>query len=101
MAQLVKSLPAMCETQVQSWVGKIPWRREWLPIPWGWILAPEPTVPAAAQGISIRNKGDFPGGPVVKTLSFQCRGSGFGPWLVKFKNKFTLGMIPKGFSGLP
>ena len=23
----------MQETQVQSWVGKIPWRREWLPTP--------------------------------------------------------------------
>ena len=23
----------------------------------------------------------FPGGPVVKTLSFQCRGHGFDPWL--------------------
>ena len=24
---------------------------------------------------------DFPGGPVAKTLSFQCWGSGFNPWL--------------------
>ena len=24
---------------------------------------------------------DFPGGPVVKTASFQCRGPGFDPWL--------------------
>ena len=24
---------------------------------------------------------DFPGGPVVKTQCFQCRGSGFNPWL--------------------
>ena len=23
---------------------------------------------------------DFPGGPVAKTLHFQCRGSGFNPW---------------------
>ena len=22
----------------------------------------------------------FPGSPVVKTLQFQCRGCGFGPW---------------------
>ena len=29
MAQKVKSLPAVQET----WVGKIPWRREWLLIP--------------------------------------------------------------------
>ena len=27
MAQMVKNLPAMWET----WVGKIPWKREWLP----------------------------------------------------------------------
>ena len=24
--------------------------------------------------------GDFPVGPVVKTLHFQCRGHGFDPW---------------------
>ena len=24
---------------------------------------------------------DFPGGPVVKTLCFQCQGHGFDPWL--------------------
>ena len=29
-AQMVKFPPAMQETQVRSWVGKIPWRREWL-----------------------------------------------------------------------
>ena len=23
---------------------------------------------------------DFPGGPLVKTLCFQCRGKGFNPW---------------------
>ena len=28
--------PAMQETWVESWVGKIPWRREWLPIPVVW-----------------------------------------------------------------
>ena len=35
VAQLVKNLPAMQETSVQSgvWVGKIPWRREWQPTP--------------------------------------------------------------------
>ena len=27
-AQIVKNLPAMQETQVQSWIGKIPWRSE-------------------------------------------------------------------------
>ena len=32
VAQLVKNPPAMRET----WVGKIPWRREWLPTPVFW-----------------------------------------------------------------
>ena len=27
---------------------------------------------------------DFPGGPVVKTLCFHCRGHGFDPWSGKF-----------------
>ena len=36
MAQLVKSPPAMWETRVRSLVGKIPWRRERLPIPVFW-----------------------------------------------------------------
>ena len=26
-----KNLPAMHETRFYPWVGKIPWRREWLP----------------------------------------------------------------------
>ena len=24
--------------------------------------------------------GDFPGGPVVRTLHFHCQGPGFNPW---------------------
>ena len=35
-AQLVKNPPAMWETWVRSWVGKIPWRRERLPTPVFW-----------------------------------------------------------------
>ena len=31
--QLVKNVPAMQETQFNSWVGKIPWRRDRLPTP--------------------------------------------------------------------
>ena len=30
---MVKNLPAMQETLAQSWFGKIPWRRQWLPTP--------------------------------------------------------------------
>jgi len=31
VAQMVKHPPAMQETWVPSWVGKIPWRRKWQP----------------------------------------------------------------------
>ena len=31
--------------------------------------------------IKIKYAWDFPGGPVVKTLRFHCRGRGFDPWL--------------------
>ena len=33
MAQLVKNLPVMQETQFDSWVRKIPWRKKRLPTP--------------------------------------------------------------------
>ena len=32
-APTVKNLPAMKKTWFDPWVGKIPWRREWLPTP--------------------------------------------------------------------
>ena len=31
IVQLVKNLPTMQETQFDSWVRKIPWRRAWQP----------------------------------------------------------------------
>ena len=34
LAQLVKNPPAM--PGFDAWVGKIPWRREWLPTPVFW-----------------------------------------------------------------
>ena len=34
--QTVKNLPAVQETQFHPWVRKIPWRREWQPIPVFW-----------------------------------------------------------------
>ena len=36
IGQLVNRLPARQETQVDPWVGKIPWRRERLPTPVFW-----------------------------------------------------------------
>ena len=38
VAQTVKNLSLMQETQLSPWVGKIPWRREWLPTP---VFLPE------------------------------------------------------------
>ena len=32
VAQLVENLPVVCETWFVPWVGKIPWRRERIPI---------------------------------------------------------------------
>jgi len=36
VAQLVKNLPAVWRPGFDLWVGKIPWRREWLPTPVFW-----------------------------------------------------------------
>ena len=33
VAQTVKNLPAVWETWIPPWVGKIPWRRQWLCTP--------------------------------------------------------------------
>ena len=33
MAQTVKNLPAMQDPGLDPWVGKSPWRREWLSTP--------------------------------------------------------------------
>ena len=33
IAQVVKNLPAMQETRFDPWVGKILWKRKWLPTP--------------------------------------------------------------------
>ena len=30
VTQMVKNLPAMQETRFSPWVGKMPWKREWL-----------------------------------------------------------------------
>jgi len=38
MAQMVRNLSAMQKTWFNPWVGKIPWRREWLLTP---VFLPE------------------------------------------------------------
>ena len=49
VAQLVKNLPAMHKTWVQSWVGKIPLRRERLPFPQVW---PENSMDSLVHGVA-------------------------------------------------
>ena len=41
-------------------------------------------------------KWSFPGSPVVKTLSFQCKGYGFDPWLGN-EDSMCQGLWPKFF----
>ena len=42
-------------------------------------LLSENSHPNRRQAINTKVR-DFPGGPVVKTLLFQCKGCGFDPW---------------------
>ena len=34
----------------------------------------------STMNLIVKRKRDFPGGPLVKTLSFHCRRHGFNPW---------------------
>ena len=53
---------------------------------WGSSLEPDveplPSYNYWVNKASLRTaKREFPGGPVVRTLHFQCREHGFSPWL--------------------
>ena len=61
VARLVKNPPAMPETWFDSWVGKIPWRKDRLPAP-------------LFMG--------FPGGSDGR-VCLHCRRPGFYPWFGK------------------
>ena len=54
VAQLVKNLPAMLETPVRFWVGKIPWRKALPPTP---VFLPGESpwieVPGGLQSIRV------------------------------------------------
>ena len=54
VAQLVKNLPAIRETQFNSWIGKIRWRSERLPTP-GFLGFPG----GSAGKESTHNAGDL------------------------------------------
>ena len=40
-------------------------------------------------------KGDFPGGPVVRTPRFQCKGRGFNTWSGELRSHMPHGMAKK------
>ena len=52
VAQLVQNPPAMQETRVDSWVGKIPWRRDRLPTP---------IFLGFLGGLAVKDLGSIPG----------------------------------------
>ena len=59
MDQMVKNLCAMQETQVESLgEGKIPWRREWLPLQYPCLRIPWTEEPGGLQSMGsqrVRN----------------------------------------------
>ena len=92
VVQMVKNSPATQETQVQSLGREDPleeevathsrilaWRIPWTEEPRGLQSTGSQTVGHdwATDTFTFR---DFPGGPVVKTPRFQCRGCGFIHW---------------------
>ena len=67
-----------------KWPGVTHWADD---LSWGGIRAPTHNSDPCTCGVDAEcadktlATGDFPGGPVVKTLRFHCRGHGFDPWL--------------------
>ena len=76
VAQLVKDYPAVQEILVQSWVGKIPWRRDRLPTPvflgfLGGLDGRESAYNATDLGL-IPGLGRSPGGGHGNPLQYSC-----------------------------
>jgi len=67
VAQMVKILPAMQDTQVDPWVRKIPWRREWQPTPV--FLPREFHGQRSLVGYSLRGPKES---ETTERLSFHC-----------------------------
>ena len=57
MAQLVKNLPAVRETQVRSWVGKIPWRRKRQPLQYSCLENPMDRETGGLQSTGLQRVG--------------------------------------------
>ena len=116
-----KDLPAMWVTQVQSWVGKIPWRKEWqlTPVflpgefhgqrslvdysPWG---CKESNMTERLTHAHVTLITGFPGRAVVKNLPANAGGKrdwGSNPWVRKIpwrrKGQSTPVFLPGEFHG--
>ena len=92
MAQLVKNLPAIYEFQFNSWIGKIPWKRDRLSTPVflgfpGGLDSKEFTCNAGDLGL-IPGLGRFPGGSHSNPFQYSCLENphgqrslvGYSPW---------------------
>ena len=77
IVQLVKNLPAMQETRVDCWVGKIPWRPVRLPTP---VFLGFPCSTAGKE--SAGNLGDLGSIPGLTRSPREGR-PGFDPWVGK------------------
>ena len=51
VAQRVRHLPAIWQARFGSWVGKIPWKREWQPTP---VFLPENPMDGGAWQATVR-----------------------------------------------
>ena len=82
VTQMVKNLPAVWETWVQSLGGKIPWRREWIPTPESWPgeFHGQRSLEATVHGVTER--------PSL-THVYQLFGY-ILPLLLKYSLKYTL-----------
>ena len=88
VTQVVKNSPAMWETGFDPWVGKIPWRMEWLPIPvfwprefhglyslWGWK-----ELDTTEQLSLLPSNAKWSGVKANRVLSRECTGHSKHPF---------------------
>ena len=90
VAQLVQNLPAMHETQSDSWVRRIPWRRELLSIFLGFHGGSDSKESTCNAGVlcSIPRLGRSPGRGHSNSLQYSCLENphgqrslaGYSPW---------------------
>ena len=102
VAQLVKNLPTMRE--FDPWVGKIPWRREWLPTPVFW---PGEFLglysPWGLKESDTTEQLSLPTWYNGKESACQCKRCKFNPWIGKIpwgrNEQLTSVFLPGNFHG--